>query len=60
MKISEHLFSDFQNKPEIVQKMRKMPLSAKNVRGRIITMAANTTSQQIRDMNLAYFHLGVK
>lgn len=57
---SIHLFSGFQNKPEIVQKIRKMPLSTKNVKDRIIKMVANITSQQLREMNSAYFHLGVK
>ncbi len=53
IKISEHLFSDFKNKREIVQKMKDMPLSAKTVKDRAIKIAANITSQQIKDINSA-------
>lgn len=53
IKISEHLFSDFKNKREVVQKIRDMPLSAKTVKDRTIKMAANITSQQIEDINSA-------
>lgn len=51
LKISEHLFADFKNKTEIVQKIREMPLSAKTVR--TIKMAENVTKQQINDINSA-------
>lgn len=53
IKISEHLFSDFKNKSEIIQKIKDMPLSAKTVKDRTIKMAANITSQQITDINSA-------
>ncbi len=50
IKISEHPFSDFKNKTEIVQKIKDMPLSAKTVKDRAIKMATNNTSQQIEDI----------
>lgn len=53
IKISEHLFSDFKNKTEIIQKIKDMPLSAKTVNERAIEMAGNLTNQQNKDMNLA-------
>ncbi len=53
IKISEHLFSDFKNKREIVQKIKDMPLSAKTVKDRAIKIAANITSQKIKDINSA-------
>ena len=51
IQISEHLFSDFKNKTEIVQKIKAMPLSAKTVKDRAIKMATNITSQQIYDIH---------
>ena len=53
LKISEHLFADFKNKCEIVQKIREMPLSAKTVKYRTIKMEENITKQQIKDINSA-------
>ncbi|XP_059835935.1 general transcription factor II-I repeat domain-containing protein 2A-like [Hypanus sabinus] len=53
IKISEHLFTDFKNKSEIVQKIRHMPLSAKTVKDRTIKMAEDITRQQIKDINSA-------
>ncbi|XP_072893486.1 general transcription factor II-I repeat domain-containing protein 2-like [Hemitrygon akajei] len=53
IKISEHLFTDFKNKSEIVQKIRDMPLSAKTVTDRTIKMAEDITRQQIKDINSA-------
>lgn len=53
IKTSEHLFSDFKNKGEIVQKIREMPLSAKTVRDRTIKMAENIRRKQIDDINSA-------
>lgn len=53
IKISEHLFSDFKKKAEIIQKIKDMPLSAKTVKGRAIKMASNITYQQIKDINSA-------
>lgn len=50
-KISEHLFSDLNNKFEIIQKIRNMPLSAKTVKDRTNYMVANIPSQQIKDIN---------
>ena len=51
--ISEHLFSDFRNKSEIVKKIRDMPLSAKIVTDRTSTMAEDVSKQQSKDMNSA-------
>lgn len=51
--ISEHLFADFKNKTEIIQKIKDMPLSAKTVKERAIKMAGNITDQQIKDINSA-------
>lgn len=48
---AEHLFSDFGNKGEIVEKIQKLPLSAKTVRERTIKMEKDITSQQINDIN---------
>ena len=53
IKISEHLFTDFKNKSEIVQKIRDMPLSAKTVQDRTSKMAQDITKQQIKDINSA-------
>ncbi|KAM9717454.1 general transcription factor II-I repeat domain-containing protein 2A-like isoform 1-T1 [Menidia menidia] len=53
VKISEHLFSDFRNKDEILQKIKDMPLSAKTVQDRTVKMAENVTRQQIEDINSA-------
>ncbi|CAI5687214.1 general transcription factor II-I repeat domain-containing protein 2B [Oreochromis niloticus] len=53
IKISEHLFSDFKNKGEIIQKIREMPLSAKTVRDRTIKMAENISRKQIDDIDSA-------
>uniref|UniRef100_A0A8C9ZDY1 SPIN-DOC-like zinc-finger domain-containing protein n=1 Tax=Sander lucioperca TaxID=283035 RepID=A0A8C9ZDY1_SANLU len=53
IKISEHLFTDFKNKSEIVQKIRDMPLSAKTVKDRTIKMTEDITRQQIKDINSA-------
>ncbi|XP_048357110.1 general transcription factor II-I repeat domain-containing protein 2B-like [Sphaerodactylus townsendi] len=53
IKISEHLFADFKNKREIVQKIREMPLSARTVKERTIKMAENITKHQVKDINAA-------
>ena len=53
LKISEHLFAEFKNKCEIVQKIREMPLSVKTVKDKTIKMAENITKQQIKDINSA-------
>ena len=39
-----HLFSDFKNKTEIIQKIKDMPLSAKTVKERAVKMAGNITN----------------
>lgn len=51
IKISEHLFSDFKNKTEIIQKIKDTPLSTKTVKERDIKMAGNITNWQIKDIN---------
>ena len=48
IKISEHLFTDFKNKSEIMRKIRDMPLSAKTVQDRTSKMAQDITKQQIK------------
>ncbi len=53
IQISEHLFSDFKNKSEIVQKIKETPLSARTVKERAITMTTIITSKQIEDINAA-------
>lgn len=53
IKISEHLFSEFQNKQEIIQKIKEMPPSAKTIKDRTIKMATNVTSKKIDDINSA-------
>lgn len=53
IKISEHLFSDFKSKQEIVWNIKEMHLSAKTARDRTIKMAENVTSKQIENINLA-------
>ena len=53
IKISEHLFTDFKNKSEIMQKIHDMPLSAKTVQDRTSKMAQDITKQQIKDINSA-------
>lgn len=49
IKISDHLFSNFKNKQEIVQKIKEMRLSAKTVKDRTIKMAENITFSIARD-----------
>ncbi|KAM4706621.1 general transcription factor II-I repeat domain-containing protein 2-like [Discoglossus pictus] len=53
IKISGHLYMDFKNKNEIVQKIKDMPLSAKTVKNRTLKMAENISKQQIQDINSA-------
>ncbi|XP_069460653.1 general transcription factor II-I repeat domain-containing protein 2-like [Ambystoma mexicanum] len=53
IKISEHLYMDFKNKNEIVQKIKDMPLSAKTVKDRTLKMAENISKQQIQDISSA-------
>ena len=53
IKISEHLFSEFKNKDEIIPKIKDMPLSAKTVKDRVMRLATHIPSQQIEDINSA-------
>lgn len=53
VKISEHLFSDFKNKNEIIQKIKDVPLSAKTVKDRTVRMSENIAIQQIADIKSA-------
>ncbi|XP_050528220.1 zinc finger BED domain-containing protein 5-like [Daktulosphaira vitifoliae] len=48
--MSEHLFSEFKNKTEIINKIKDIPLSATNVRDRAIRMAENISEQQFSDL----------
>lgn len=48
--MSEHLFSEFKNKTEIINKIKDIPLSATTVRDRSVRMAENITEQQLNDL----------
>ncbi|KAL4084941.1 hypothetical protein QTP88_027807 [Uroleucon formosanum] len=48
--MSEHLFSEFKNKTEIINKIKDIPLSATTVRDRAVRMAKNVTEQQFSDL----------
>ncbi|XP_025192731.1 general transcription factor II-I repeat domain-containing protein 2-like [Melanaphis sacchari] len=48
--MSEHLFSEFKNKTEIINKIKDIPLSATTVRNRAVRMAENVTEQQFSDL----------
>jgi len=51
--MSEHLFSEFKNKTEIINKIKDIPLSATTVRDRAVRMAKNVTEQQFSDLKLS-------
>ncbi|XP_017778372.1 PREDICTED: general transcription factor II-I repeat domain-containing protein 2 isoform X1 [Nicrophorus vespilloides] len=53
IKMSEYLFCDFENRSQIITKIKDMPLSAKVVRDRTIRMAEDITIQQVIDLNSA-------
>ncbi|KAL4107617.1 hypothetical protein QTP88_017941 [Uroleucon formosanum] len=48
--MSEHLFSEFKNKTEIINKIKDIPLAATTVRDRAVRMAENVTEQQFSDL----------
>ncbi|XP_025411129.1 uncharacterized protein LOC112684045 [Sipha flava] len=48
--MSEHLFSEFKNKIEIINKIKDIPLSATTVRDIAVRMAENVTEQQFFDL----------
>ncbi|GBP21821.1 SCAN domain-containing protein 3 [Eumeta japonica] len=53
IRASEELFRDFKNKPEILKKIKDLPLSAKTVQDRIAKMSSNVTYLQVEDIQLA-------
>ncbi|GBP35655.1 SCAN domain-containing protein 3 [Eumeta japonica] len=53
IRASEELFRDFKNKPEILKKIKDLPLSAKTVQDRIAKMSSNVTYLQVDDIQLA-------
>ncbi|XP_015188888.1 PREDICTED: general transcription factor II-I repeat domain-containing protein 2A-like isoform X2 [Polistes dominula] len=53
IRASEELFRDFNNKPEILKKIKDLPLSAKTVQDRIAKMSSNVTYLQVEDIQLS-------
>ncbi|XP_067127928.1 zinc finger BED domain-containing protein 5-like [Centruroides vittatus] len=53
IRASEELFRDFKNKPEILKKIKELPLSAKTVQDRIAKMSSNVTYLQVEDIQLS-------
>ncbi|XP_023240003.1 general transcription factor II-I repeat domain-containing protein 2A-like [Centruroides sculpturatus] len=52
IRASEELFRDFKSKPEILKKIKDLPLSAKTVQDRIAKMSSNVTYLQVEDIQL--------
>jgi len=48
--MSEHLFSEYRNKTEIIRELEELPLSAKTVRDRTVRMAENVTQKQLYNL----------
>ena len=48
IKISEHLFTNFKNKSEIVQKIRDIPLFAKTDKNRATRMAEDINNSKLK------------
>lgn len=48
--MSEHLFSEFKYKTEIINKIKDIPFSATTIRDRAVRMAENVTEQQFSDL----------
>ncbi|GFW76371.1 uncharacterized protein TNCV_1581501 [Trichonephila clavipes] len=53
IRASEELFLDFKSKPEILKKIKYLPLSAKTVQDRIAKMSSNVTYLQVEDIHSA-------
>ncbi|GFX97084.1 general transcription factor II-I repeat domain-containing protein 2 [Trichonephila clavipes] len=53
IRASEELFRDFKNKPEILKKIKDLPLSAKTVQDRIAKMSSNVAYLQVEDIHLS-------
>ncbi|XP_035218619.1 zinc finger BED domain-containing protein 5-like [Stegodyphus dumicola] len=53
IRASEELFCDVKNKPEILKKMKDLPLSAKTVPDKIAKMSSNVTYLQMEDIQLS-------
>ncbi|GFV43786.1 SCAN domain-containing protein 3 [Trichonephila clavipes] len=49
----EELFRDFKNKPEILKKLKDLPLSAKTVKEGIAKMSSNVAYLQVEDIQLS-------
>lgn len=47
------MFHDFKNKPEILEKIKDLPLSAKTVQDRIAKMSSNVIYLQVEDIQLS-------
>lgn len=47
------MFHDFKNKPEILKKIKDLPLSAKTVQDRIAKMSSNVIYLQVEDIQLS-------
>jgi hypothetical protein len=50
---AEELFRDFQNKTEIVKKIKDLPFSAKTVQERTAKISSNVTHTKVEDIKLA-------
>ncbi|GBN70017.1 hypothetical protein AVEN_133247-1 [Araneus ventricosus] len=53
IRASEELFRDFEDKAEIMKKIKDLPLSAKTVQDRTAKMSSNVTHMQVEDIQLA-------
>lgn len=53
--VSEILFQDMTNKDEICRKIQDLPLSARTVKERILTMSTEVSNMQIMDINSSEF-----
>uniref|UniRef100_A0A8P4G8E9 SPIN-DOC-like zinc-finger domain-containing protein n=1 Tax=Dicentrarchus labrax TaxID=13489 RepID=A0A8P4G8E9_DICLA len=53
--VANELFDDFPNKDKIIKRIQDMPLSARTVHDRTITMANQVEETQVKDINAAPF-----
>ncbi|GBO00213.1 hypothetical protein AVEN_239575-1 [Araneus ventricosus] len=53
IRASEELFRDFENKVEIMKKIKDLPLSTKTVQDRTAKMSSKITHMQVEDIQLA-------
>ena len=47
------MFRDFKNKPEILKKIKDLPLSPKTIQDRIAKMSSNVIYLQVEDIQLS-------